>query len=442
MTGSYKKTKIKDRTLQPETLMMSYGYDPFMSEGAVKPPIFLTSTYAFPSAEAGEEFFHVAAGRKAAPKGQAGNLVYSRFNHPNMEIVEDRLAIYDKAERAAVFASGMGAISTIFLAFLRPGDVILHSQPLYGGTETLITNILSQFGITSIGFQNDADGSSLKSALKQGKEKGRVGMIYMETPANPTNALFDFKLITEILNKFEKENGEGSRPISVCDNTLLGPVFQSPIEHGIDLSVYSLTKYIGGHSDLVGGSVCGSEKLLKPIRATRSAFGMQLDPHTCWMISRSLETLSIRMGRASKTGTLIAKWLNNNPYHKVKVLHPELTNDPVQKEIYARQCSGAGSTFAFTLTCENSRAKENAFKLINALNLFKSAVSLGGTESLVCHPASTTHSGVKPEEREKAGVSNSLIRISIGLEHADDLIYDLENAFQEVFGTEEKRLSA
>lgn len=414
-------------------MMMSYGYDPFMSEGAIKPPIFLTSTYTFPSAEAGEKFFHMASGFKPATKGQSGGLVYSRFNHPNMEILEDRLAVYDNAESSLVLASGMGAISAIFLTFLRPGDVLIHSQPLYGGTETLITNLISQFGITTIGFNNDQDGNSLKTAIQQGQKAGRIAMIYMETPANPTNALFDFKHITTILDDFKSETGE--RPLSVCDNTMFGPIFQSPINHGIDLTVYSLTKYIGGHSDLIGGSICGNNDLISRIRTTRSAFGMQLDPHTCWMISRSLETLAIRMERAATTGTKIAKWLNTNPYHTVNVLHAEINNDPIQKAIYERQCSGPGSTFSFTLTCEESKSKAVAFKIINALTLFKSAVSLGGTESLICHPASTTHSGVKPEDRAKSGISNGLIRISVGLEHSEDLIYDLKQAFETVFGT-------
>jgi len=438
MTQSpYKKNKINDHDLQPETLMMSYGYDPFMSEGAVKPPVFLTSTYAFPSAEAGEEFFHIAAGRKPVPEGETAGLVYSRFNHPNMEIVEDRLALYDSAESAAVFASGMGAISTLLLTFLRPGDVIIHSQPLYGGTETLITNLISQFGITPVGFRDDGDGASLKSALEKGRKAatengGKVGMIYMETPANPTNALFDFAQIAAILNDFEA--AQGYKPITACDNTLLGPVFQKPIEHGIDLTIYSLTKYIGGHSDLVGGSVCGSADLMKRVKATRSAFGMQLDPHSCWMIGRSLETLSIRMHRAAKTGSHIANWLAENPHHKVKLMHPEHHQDPHQQDTYKRQCTGPGSTFAFVLTCDEAEAKQKAFKLINALSLFKSAVSLGGTESLICHPASTTHSGVSAEERAKAGGSDGLIRVSIGLEHTDDLIYDLDQALQIAFG--------
>lgn len=438
----YKKRKIKSHELKPETQMMSYGYDPFMSEGAVKPPVFLTSTYAFKSAEDGEEFFHVVAGRKPAPEGEAAGLVYSRFNHPNMEIVEDRLALYEKSEQSAVFASGMGAISTTFLAFLRPGDVIIHSQPLYGGTETLITNVISQFGITPIGFTNDEDGQSLRDALVHGQEAaqksgGKVGMVYIETPANPTNALFDFSMIAGALDAFESEHG--SRPISVCDNTMLGPVFQTPIEHGIDLTVYSLTKYIGGHSDLVGGSVCGRAELLKPVKLTRSAFGMQLDPHTCWMISRSLETLGIRMQRAAETGSKVAQWLADNPYHKVQVLHPEYAQSDSQRAIYKRQCSGPGSTFSFVLTCDEAEAKDKAFKIINALGLFKSAVSLGGTESLVCHPASTTHSGVKAEERAKAGVSDGLIRISIGLEHADDILYDLDQAFEAAFGAVDAR---
>jgi methionine-gamma-lyase len=436
--SDYKKTKIGDRELHPETQMMSYGYDPFMSEGAVKPPVFLTSTFAFESAEHGEEFFHMVAGRKPSPEGEKAGLVYSRFNHPNMEIVEDRLALYEKTESCAVFASGMGAISTTFLAFLRPGDVILHSQPLYGGTETLITKLLPQFGIHTVGFFDDTEGKNFKESLNIAAKLGNVRMVYLETPANPTNAMIDFKGIGETLDAFEAETGQ-ARPITACDNTLLGPVFQNPCDHGIDLAIYSLTKYIGGHSDLVGGSVCGRNELLKPLKLTRSAFGMQLDPHSCWMISRSLETLGISMNRAAESGLKVGEWLRDNSYQSVDIMHPDLIDEPHYKAVYKRQCTGPGSTFAFSIgdfkdDQGGDNTRKTAFKLINALGLFKSAVSLGGTESLICHPASTTHSGVDKDEREKVGVNDGLIRLSIGLEHPDDLIADLDQAFKSVFG--------
>jgi methionine-gamma-lyase len=424
---NYKKTHIGEHELHPETQMMSYGFDPFWSEGAVKPPVFLTSTFAFKTAEDGAAFFDIVGGRKPAPAGQAGGLVYSRFNHPNLEIVEDRLALLERGEACAVFSSGMAAISSVFLTFLRPGDVIVHSSPLYGGTETMIRKVLVDWGIQSVEFHDGLDRQQIAAALDAGASKGRVGIIYIEAPANPTNALVDFAAVRAAADAHAQATGQ--RPIIVCDNTLLGPVFQLPLTHGVDLSVYSLTKYVGGHSDLIAGSVVGRRDLLTKIRSVRSAFGSQLDPHSSWMIGRSLETLVLRMNRAAESGRAVAQWLRENRYAPVQVYHPDLQEEPRYRAVYQRQCTGPGSTFAFVVP--GDRAK--AFALINKLLLFKSAVSLGGTESLLCHPASTTHSGVPAEIRAAVGVSEGLIRVSIGLEHPSDLIADLDQAFAAVF---------
>lgn len=421
---SYKKTKIGDQQLHPETQMMSYGFDPFMSEGAVKPPVFLTSTFAFKTAEDGADFFDIVAGRKPPPEGHAGGLVYSRFNHPNLEIIEDRLALIESGEACAVFSSGMAAISSLFFAFMRYGDVVVHSSPLYGGTETLIRRVLAEFGMQSVEFRDGLSEAAITRTLEIGAQKGRVAMVYLETPANPTNSMIDFEAVKRAVDAFEAKTGK--RPLIVCDNTMLGPVFQRPLEHGLDLVVYSLTKYIGGHSDLIAGSVVGRKEHLQKVRLMRSAIGSQLDPHSSWMIGRSLETLWLRMTRAAESGSKVARWLATNPYGPVKVYHPEFIDDKAYKAVYKRQCSGPGSTFSFVV----EGGRERAFKVINNLSLFKSAVSLGGTETLLCHPASTTHSGVPKEVREAAGVSEGLIRTSIGLEHPDDLIADLNHAFK------------
>lgn len=420
----YHKRKIADRDLHPETQMMSYGYDPFLSEGSVKPPVFLTSTFAFRTAEDGAEFFDMVSGRKPLPEGESAGLVYSRFNHPNLEIVEDRLALLDGSEAAVVTSSGMSAIAAVLLAFLRPGDCVVQSVPLYGGTETLISKFLPDWGVQSEAIADGLSPASIRAALEAAAQKGRVRMCYIETPANPTDAMFDMDGLRHEIDEFEKRHGY--RPLSVCDNTLLGPLFQKPVQQGIDLSVYSLTKYIGGHSDLVAGGVTGSRELITKVRSIRSSLGSQLDPHSSWMILRSMETLVLRMERAARSGSTIAHWLASNPYRPVKVLHPELIDDPAYQAVYQRQCTGPGSTFAFVL----DGGREQAFRFINNLKLFKSAVSLGGTESLVCHPASTTHSGVPAEARAAAGVSEGLIRLSVGLEHPDDLIADLSYALE------------
>ncbi|TIN59032.1 MAG: cystathionine gamma-synthase family protein, partial [Mesorhizobium sp.] len=297
------KTHIGNHKLHPETLMLSYGFDPQLSEGAVKPPVFLTSTFVFKSAEEGRDFFDYTSGRKEPPSGTASGLVYSRFNHPNSEIVEDRLAIYEGADACILFSSGMSAIATTLLAYIRPGDVILHSQPLYGGTETLLTRTLSGFGIGAVGFADGVDETAVRTASDAAVAKGRVSVILIETPSNPTNSLVDIALMRKIADEIGAS--QGSTPIVVCDNTLLGPVFQRPIEHGADVSVYSLTKYVGGHSDLIAGAAMGSKAVTKPIKALRGAIGTQLDPHSCWMLGRSLETLSIRMERANDNARLI-----------------------------------------------------------------------------------------------------------------------------------------
>jgi methionine-gamma-lyase len=424
---NYKKSKIGDHVLKPETMMMSYGYDPQLSQGSVKPPVFLTSTFAYQTPEEGEEFFNIMAGRKPAPQGSVGGLIYSRFNHPNVEIVEDRLSVFEGAECSVVCSSGMGAISAILLAYLRPGDVIVQSAPLYGGTETLIRKFLPEFNIQTGEFHDGLDETGMLSSLREAGKKGRVAMVFVESPANPTNALVDFEALNRVLDIIKMETGH--RPISVCDNTLMGPVFQQVVPQGINIAMYSLTKYVGGHSDLVAGAVCGSREMLRPIRATRGALGLNLDPHTSWMISRSLETLSIRMERAADSGRKVAHWLANNVYISAKILHPDFIEDKAYQAVYRRQCSGPSSTFSFVLNV----AKSEAFCLINNLSIFKSAVSLGGTESLVCHPSSTTHSGVSAQLRDKFGVTEGLIRLSIGLEHPDDLIADLDNAFSATF---------
>lgn len=423
----YKKRKIGNHVLNPETMMMSYGYDPQLSEGSVKPPVFLTSTFAYQTPEEGEEFFHIMAGRKPAPEGNVGGLIYSRFNHPNVEIIEDRLSLFEGSEGSVVCSSGMGAISSILLAYLRPGDVIVQSAPLYGGTETLIRKFLPEFNIQTGEFDDGLDENGMLVSLRDASKKGRVAMIFIESPANPTNSLVDFEALNRVLDIIKSETG--NRPISVCDNTLMGPVFQQAVPQGIDMAMYSLTKYVGGHSDLVAGAVCGSIEMLRPVRATRGLLGLNLDPHSSWMISRSLETLSLRMQHSADSSHKVAQWIADNSYISTKILHPDFITDEAYQTVYKRQCSGPSSTFSFVIDA----SKSDVFRLINNLSIFKSAVSLGGSESLVCHPGSTTHSGVSADLREKFGVTDGLIRLSIGLEHPDDLIADLDNAFCATF---------
>jgi methionine-gamma-lyase len=429
---SYHKRKIGKHVLKPETQMMGYGFDPSLSEGSLKPPIFLTSTFVFKTAQDGKDFFDYTSGRREPGAGQSSGLVYSRFNNPNLEVLEDRLALWEEGEAAAVFSSGMSAISTVIWAHVRPGDVILMSQPLYGGTETLIEKTLPAFGVNAVGFNLGHDRKAVTEAAAQAAKKaaetgGRVCLIIVETPANPTNSLVDLKLMREISEQIGKQQKGGRPPIAV-DNTFLGPVFQRPLNHGVDLVMYSLTKYVGGHSDLVAGGVVGSRDAVGPVKRLRGALGTQLDPNTAWMIMRSMETLSLRMTKSAENAALVAKFLRQHPKIANVNYLGFLGSEDARFEVFQRQCQSAGSTFGFAV----KGGEAEAFRLLDALQVIKLAVSLGGTETLMSHPASTTHSGVAKQTRDRLGISDALIRISVGIEAPEDLIADLSAALETV----------
>ncbi|HMD58600.1 MAG TPA: cystathionine gamma-synthase family protein [Steroidobacteraceae bacterium] len=425
---SYHKRFIGQHELAPETQMMGYGYDAKLSEGSLKPPIFLTSTFVFRTAQDGKDFFDFTAGRREPPAGQTSGLVYSRFNNPNLEVLEDRLALWERGELGAVFSSGMAAISTTLWAYLRPRDVVLMSQPLYGGTETLIEKTLPGFGIHSVSFTDGCDPAAVQAAAARAQQLaaesgGRVALIITETPANPTNNLVDLQLLREVSERIGAKQAGGRPPLAV-DNTYLGPVFQHPLAHGADLVLYSLTKYVGGHSDLVAGGVVGSRAMVTPIRALRSALGTQLDPNTAWMLMRSMETLQLRMERGAENAARVAAYLRSHP--KVANVNYLGFLDPADPRaaVFRRQCESPGSTFGITLHGDEA----DAFRVLDGLQIIKLAVSLGGTETLVSHPASTTHSGIPKATRDRIGITDSLIRLSVGVENADDLIADLRQA--------------
>ena len=418
--------KIGGRKLKPATLMMGHGYDPELSEGALKPPIFLTSTFAFESAAAGKRFFEGITGKR--PGGSDG-LVYSRFNGPNQEILEDRLSIWDEAEDALVFSSGMSAISTVLLANVNQGDVVVHSGPLYAATETLINKILGRFGVTFLDFPAGAAPSEVAVMLEQAKQQaaangGKVAIIYLESPANPTNALVD---IEGVADAREQVFGKDGAPPIAIDNTFLGPLWQQPLKHGADIVIYSLTKYVGGHSDLVAGGVLGSKAHMDPIRAIRNTIGTICDPNTAWMLMRSLETLELRMTRACENAEKVCAFLRDHP--KVEGLgYLGFIADARQQDIYDRHCSGAGSTFSVFI----KGGEAEAFRFLDTMKIAKLAVSLGGTETLASLPAAMTHISVPDERRAALGITDNLVRISIGVEDPDDLIADFDQALAAV----------
>lgn len=423
---TYHKRNVGQHALHPETQMMGYGYDPHLSEGSLKPPVFLTSTFVFRNAQEGKDFFDYASGRREPPAGKTAGLVYSRFNNPNLEVLEDRLALWDEAEAAAVFNSGMAAITTTLFAYLRPGDSVLISRPLYGGTEGLVDKVLPQFGVKVFGFTDGCSEEAVRKAVEAARAHGRVGLILVETPANPTNGLVDLQLMKAVAD--ELGAAQGFRPPVAVDNTFLGPVYQQPLGLGADLVLYSLTKYAGGHSDLVAGAVTGPKATVGPVKALRGSFGTQADPNTAWMLMRSLETLSLRMERANANAAAIADYLKDHPkVASVNYLGFLQADDP-RRAIYERQCKAPGSTFSFYV----KGGEAEAFRFLDRLQVIKLAVSLGGTESLCSHPASTTHSGIPKEQRELSGVNDAMIRLSVGIENPGDLIADLEQALAAV----------
>ncbi len=415
-------TAIGNRRLKPATLMMGHGYDPSLSEGALKPPIFLTSTFVFESAAAGKRHFEGVTGRRP---GGAEGLVYSRFNGPNQEILEDRLAVWEDAEDALSFSSGMSAIATLLLTFCAPGDMIVHSGPLYAATETLIARILGRFGVGWLDFPAGATRAEIEAVMKAAQARGRVALVYLESPANPTNALVDVQAVRAARDALFPSDPP---PIAI-DNTFLGPLWQQPLGAGADLSVYSLTKYAGGHSDLVAGAVVGAERLITPIRMMRNTVGTITDPNTAWMLLRSLETLELRMRRAGENAEQVCAFLRDHPRVEHVGYLGFLADDPGrQGDIYRRHCSGAGSTFSLYL----KGGEREAFAFLDALVIARLAVSLGGTETLASAPAAMTHLSV-PEERKAAlGISPNLVRISIGVEDAGDLIADMAQALDSI----------
>jgi methionine-gamma-lyase len=416
--------EIGGRRLKPSTLMMGHGFDPALSEGSLKPPIFLTSTFVFENAAAGKRHFEGVTGKRP---GGAEGLVYSRFNGPNQEILEDRLAVWEDAEDALTFSSGMSAIATLLLAFVQPGDVVVHSGPLYAATETLIGRILGRFGISWLDFPAGATEAEIAAVVEQARAKGRVPLIYLESPANPTNALVDVQAVARVRDALFPE---GERPPIAIDNTFLGPLWAQPLRHGADLSVYSLTKYAGGHSDLVAGGITGSKSLINTIRMLRNTIGTITDPNTAWMLLRSLETLELRMTRAGENAAKVCAFLRNHP--KVESVgylgFLEDGGDARQADIYRRHCTGAGSTFSLYL----KGGEAESFAFLDALQIAHLAVSLGGTETLASCPAAMTHLSVPPERKAALGITDNLVRISIGVEDPDDLIADFDQALAAV----------
>jgi len=414
-----------DHKFKPESLMMTHGYKPELSEGAIKCPIFQTSTFAFKTAEEGKAFFEVAYGKRDKYPNEKLGLIYSRINNPDLEILENRLCLWDKADECAVFESGMSAITTVLLEFLKPGDLLVYSSPLYGGTDHFIHHFLPKYGIHTLGFKSGQEGEELEQMIKDSGKAENLALILIETPANPTNHIIDIEACREVADKFNTADRE---VLIAVDNTYMGPLWQHPLALGADLVMYSATKYIGGHSDVIAGAVLGSKELMIRIKTLRTFLGNMAGPNTGWLLMRSLETLKVRMERQQQNAIKVAAYLDAHPkVEKVYYLGLIDQNTPEYK-IYKRQYSGPGAMVSFDVV----GGEKQAFAFLNSLKLIQLAVSLGSTESLAQHPITMTHAGVDPDHAQEMGITEKLVRISVGVEDANDLIWDLEQALSKV----------
>ena len=405
------------RRMHPETAVLTRGFDPRLSVGSARPPVYRTSTYVFSSPEAAEHAFAVALGRAEPDEVEVGDLIYARLSHPNAEIVEDQLVPLEPgAEAAAVFNSGMAAISTVLLDLLEPGAAIVYTLPLYGGTHHLIQQLIKPLGIEARPVAA-GDTPGLKKAIE---ETRNLRLVFIETPANPTLVMTDIEAAAAAIK------GRSERCLLAVDNTLLGPTFQHPLAHGADLVIYSATKFLGGFSDLLAGVVMAADpELVLRLRRLRSMLGNILQADECWILDSRLSTVSLRMNRQSKNAQRVAMRLADHPAIK-KVYYPSLFADPDQCRIRDAQTDFPGSL----MTLEFKGGKAVAFDFLRRITIARNAVSLGGVESLACHPATTTHSELSAEEMAEARINQSMVRVSVGTEHWRDLLEDFVSALK------------
>ncbi len=398
--------------VRPRTAVLTRGFDPRLSVGSARPAVFRSSTYVFSSPEAAERAFAIALGRSRPADDETVDLIYSRLSHPNAEILEDQIVPLERgAQAAAVFNSGMAAISTLFFQICPPGTSFVYTTPLYGGTQHLVHQVLEPFGVRAIPTPA-GDDKALAAAIDQ---TDNLRLVFIETPANPTLLMTDIRVAAA---RTRTRAAQASlRPLVAVDNTFLGPVFQYPLELGADLAVYSATKFLAGHSDMLAGVVLGCDSdLIETLRGTRAILGNILQPDECWILDSRLPTVELRMSRQSKSAEQVVESLARHPKIE-KIYYPTQFGDPDQVHIYKSQCTGPGSIFSLDLG-----TKQAAFDFLRHLKITKNAVSLGGVESLACHPTTTTHSELSAHEQREACVTEGLVRLSVGIEDERDLI--------------------
>ena len=400
-----------NKTNRPEggfaTRAIHLGYDPADEHGALSTPVFMTSTYTFESAEIGQEMF----------RGERDGYIYGRTKNPTQSVLETRIASLEGGEAAVAFASGMGAISATLWTLLKAGDEVLVDQTLYGNSFALFMRGLTKFDVKVV-VADFTDLEALRKALAAGKHR----LVYFETPANPNLRVIDIAAVSALAHE--------AGALSIVDNTFASPALQRPISLGADLVVHSATKFLGGHGDLIAGVLVGPADILKQVRlhGLRYLTGATIAPLTAFLLLRGLKTLELRLERHRSSALAVAELLAAHP--AVAAVHyPGLPGSPYH-ELAKRQMSAFGGL----VSCELKGGVEAGMTLMNRLTLASRAVSLGDAETLVQHPASMTHATYTPEERRAHGISDGLIRFSIGLETLADIKADIAQALDAVKG--------
>jgi len=371
--------------------------------GSAVAPIYQTSTFAFKDADHGARLF----------KGDDSGYIYTRLANPTIEALENKLAALENGVGGIALASGMAAVSTVYTALLEQGDHMISTHAVYGPSRILMETIFSKFGVEST-YMDTSNPKDVEAAIKENTK-----LIFLETPANPTMELSDIKAISEIAHKHDI-------PV-VVDNTFSSPYLQQPLDLGADIALHSLTKFINGHADIVGGAlIAKDEDMLKKLQVTMRFMGGNMDPHQAYMVYRGVKTLSLRVQKATDNAKLVAEYLDNHP--KIKwVNYPGLKSHP-QHELASKQMKDFGAMLCFEVEGGFNAGKT----LMNNVQIALLAVSLGGVESLIQHPASMTHAGVSEESRMKAGITPGLVRFSVGIENAEDIIDDLKQALDKI----------
>ena len=383
----------------PDTVCIHAGKTGLNPHGALTTPLYQTSTFVFDSAEQGAARF----------AGEEPGYIYTRLGNPTTRELELKVAALEGMEDAAATATGMGAVAAATMAFLQQGDHLIASKAIYGCSFALFNHQFARYGI-EVSFVDMTDHNAIKQALK-----ANTKMIFAETPINPTLTVLDLDFIGQFARQHQL--------ISVIDNTFLTPLLQKPADYGIDLILHSATKYLNGHGDVVAGIIVGSAERITQIKLTTlKDMGATISPHDAWLIIRGLKTLSVRMERHCQNAQKVAEFLEAHPAVG-QVYYPGLKSHPGYQFI-GKQMKAAGGVLAFEL---NGSLDDGRY-FINQCKLFSLAVSLGDAESLIQHPASMTHSPYTAEERQMAGIRDGLIRISVGLEHVDDIVADLAQA--------------